>query len=120
MKAYKLFRIRKDGTIGSLFINRSAVYPTGVWMMAEPHQTPGFAPRTGWHCLFSPVAPHLKLKPASGEKRVWYEVKIRNYAVSIRPASQGGRWFLAHEIKIIGVAKPYPSTFNEDDPRAVL
>ncbi len=41
MKAYKLFRITKDGEIASLFINRKARYPTGVWLESEDHPTVG-------------------------------------------------------------------------------
>lgn len=36
MKAYKLFKIRKDGSIGSLFINASEKYQLDTWMDALP------------------------------------------------------------------------------------
>ena len=32
VKAFKLLRMRRDGTIGSLFINRKQVIQLGVWM----------------------------------------------------------------------------------------
>lgn len=35
MITYKLFRQRKDGTLGSLFINRKARLPEGVWLQAN-------------------------------------------------------------------------------------
>lgn len=54
--AYKLFRVRKDGTIGPLFINRPLVVVPGQWMEAESHPTKGFALRPGGHCTLVPVA----------------------------------------------------------------
>ena len=52
--AYKLFRVRKDGTLGPLFINRRQVVPIGEWLTAEEHRTKGFAFRPGWHCTARP------------------------------------------------------------------
>ena len=43
MIAYKLFRKRKDGSYGPLFINRKQkVYP-GVTYQAEEHRTKGLS-----------------------------------------------------------------------------
>jgi hypothetical protein len=47
--AYKLFRVRKDGTLGPLFINRPQRVPVGKALVAEDHPTKGFAFRPGWH-----------------------------------------------------------------------
>jgi hypothetical protein len=94
--AYKLFRVRKDGTIGSLFINRSARHPVNEWLMAECHPTNGYAVRPYWHCTSAPEAPHLSTKG-----RKWYVVEIENYEVLQRPMNQGGLWYLAGRIKII-------------------
>jgi hypothetical protein len=99
---YKLFRRRDDGTLGSLFIHRQAVVPIGEWLQAEPHRTRGYAFRPGWHVCPRPVAPHLKLRLANGEQRVWYRVEIKDYTVEERPASQGGRWCLAQWMKVLG------------------
>jgi len=41
MIAYKLMRLRKDGTLGSLFINKKKVYPIGEWLEAEFIPTKG-------------------------------------------------------------------------------
>lgn len=43
MIAYKLFRVRKDCSIGSLFVNRCARLGLNEWMKAEPRRTKGFA-----------------------------------------------------------------------------
>ena len=96
MIAYKLFSLRKNGTIGSLFINRRAVLNTGQWLVAEDHQTKGFSHRPGWHCTTKPEAPHLK-----GGGRIWYKVQISDYTTFSRPRSQGGKWLLAKKLKII-------------------
>ena len=100
---YKLFRVRRDGTLGSLFINRKAVVPLGEWLEAEPHRTPGYAYRPGWHVCPEPVAPHLKQNLATGEMRVWHRVEIEDYTAMDRPLSQGGRWFLAQRMKVLGL-----------------
>ena len=95
--AYKLFRVRKNGSIGSLFIDRRTYLPLGVWMQAQSWPTKGFALRPGWHATEVPHAPHLSLKG-----RIWCEVDIEDYEVVIRPAMQGGIWYLAERMMIVG------------------
>jgi hypothetical protein len=101
MKAYKLFRIRKNGTIGPLFINRKQIVPVNKWIDAEFHPTKGFKQRKGWHCTPKPFAPHLKENLKDGTHRVWFEVEINDYEELMKPESQGGLWYLAQKIKII-------------------
>ena len=96
MIAYKLFRQRKDGSIGPLFINAPLRIPIGKWLKAEDHPTKGFAHRPGWHCGKEPVAPHLK--PGG---RVWYKVEIGGYYEHHRPLHQGGTWLIANWMKVI-------------------
>lgn len=100
MKAYKLMRLRKDGTLGSLFIHRKNVIPIGVWLKAEDHKTKGYAHRPGWHCTFKPEAPHLSLRD-----RVWVEVEVKDYEVFERPINQGGKWILANKMMVVGLMK---------------
>lgn len=102
MKAYKLVRLKKDGTFGSLFINRKAEMTVGKWLDAGNYPTKGFAVRKGWHCCFEMNAPHLKMELSNGEKRVWVEVEVEDYHVYVRPESQGGKWILANRMKVVG------------------
>lgn len=101
MEAFKLVRKMKDGSISSLFINKRQRIEVGVWLNAEDHNTKGFAHRPGWHCTLKPEAPHLKLNPKNGPRRVWYMVEIEDYELYPRPESQGGTWVLANKIKFI-------------------
>lgn len=101
MKAYKLLRVKKDGKLYPLFINKTVSTPIGEWMEAECHPTNGFAVRKGWHCTIIPKAPHLAMKLANGEQRVWCEVEIEDYEFYERPQIQGGTWALAQNMKII-------------------
>ena len=96
---YKLVRVRKDGTLGPLFINARLRIPMGKWLMAESYPTKGFAYRPGWHCCFEMNAPHLK-KTSS---RVWVECRVRDYITYDRPESQGGAWVLADHIKFVKI-----------------
>jgi hypothetical protein len=96
MRAYKLLRERKNGTIGPLFINARQVIKIGEWMKAEAHRTKGFAFRPGWHATSKPEAPHLSM-----EGRAWYEVSILKYKKLQRPKAQGGLWYLADRMKVI-------------------
>lgn len=96
MKAFKLLRKRKDGSIGSLFINRKQRIPMGEWVEAEDHKTKGYAHRPGWHTTGKPETPHL-----STENRCWFEVEIEDWYEFKRPESQGGVWYIASKIKII-------------------
>lgn len=96
MLCYKLLRLRKNGTLGSLFIDRKGIIPTGVWLKAKAVRTRGYAFRPGWHCCAEPLAPHLSKKG-----RVWCVVDIRDYSEVKRPQSQGGLWYLADRMKLI-------------------
>ncbi|MEI6194395.1 MAG: hypothetical protein WCS42_08695 [Verrucomicrobiota bacterium] len=96
MKAYKLFRVRKEGSLGSLFINRRRQLPVGRWLNAEAIPTRGFALRPGWHAMARPRAPHLSMKG-----RRWFVVEVYQWQRIERPASQGGVWYLARRMKIL-------------------
>ena len=103
MKAYKLLRIKKDGKLYPLFINKTVSTPIGEWLQAECIPTVGFAVRCGFHCTFTPYAPHLKMKLASGEERVWVECEVEDWESYDRPESQGGAWILAQRMKILRI-----------------
>jgi len=96
MIAYKLLRKRKNGTLGSLFINRKQIISIGKWLQSENHPTKGFAVRPGWHTTSKPEAPHLSMKD-----RVWMKVEIKDYKRFERPKSQGGLWWLADKMKVL-------------------
>lgn len=96
MKAYKLVRKLKNGQLAPLFINRRLRFPINEWLVAEDHKTKGYAHRPGWHCTFTPYAPHLSTKD-----RVWIEVEVSDYVAYDRPAVQGGTWILAQKMKVI-------------------
>lgn len=101
MKAYKLVRKAKDGSLYPLFIDKHRPYIIGEQRLAEYHQTKGFAPRFGFHCCFIPLAPHLKTELANGEKRVWIECEVDDFKTYNRPESQGGAWILANRLMAI-------------------
>lgn len=102
-QGFKLFRVRKDGTIGPLFINARMRVPLGVWLPAEDHPTPGYAHRPGWHAALTPEAPHL----ATGPGRAWFAVELRGVRRFPRPQSQGGTWLLADALLVVGpVSQP--------------
>lgn len=97
MIAYKLFRVRKDGSLGSLFINKKEKLPVGIWLEAKNYPTKGYKERMGWHCLLQPKAPHLSIK-----NRKWYKVEVEpGYITFDRPEYQGGKWVLSNKIKIV-------------------
>lgn len=96
MIGYKLFRKRKDGTYGPLFINCRQRLVPGVAYVAEAHRKKGFAFRPGWHICQRPHAPHL-----SYDNRVWCKVHFTLQDTILRPESQGGLWYLGSVLKII-------------------
>lgn len=98
MIAYKLCRLKKNGEITPLFINKKKNLPLNVWLEAESHPTKGYKLRPYWHCCSKPVAPHL-----SEKGRVWVKLEIKNYEEFKRPNNQGGMWYLANEIKILEI-----------------
>lgn len=110
MRAYKLFRLRKDGTLGPLFIDATLRVNEGEWLTARHDIVKkGFAVRPGWHCCFIPHAPHLMTESHS-IKRVWCEIEIgEDYKTYDRPESQGGSWILAEQIKVVKRLTPVES-----------
>ena len=100
MKAFKLFRVRKDGTIGSLFINKKMIIPQGVWLPAQSFPTKGYKLRPFWHCVPKAEAPHLSVN-----NRRWFEVEIKDWEQLDRPTTQGGTWYLAKKLKVVGPAE---------------
>lgn len=94
--AYKLFRVRRDGSLGPLFIDRSLVVPIGLWMRSRAVLTPGFAFRPGWHVCSRKSAPHLSKKG-----RVWARVRIDGRITEHhRPKAQGGLWYTAEHMMV--------------------
>ena len=93
MIAYKLMKQRKNGTLGSLFINAKKVYSLNKWMNAEFIPTNGFAERFGWHCCFTPNAPHLKENLSSGEVRVWVEVEVKGKDSVTKNLNKNGKYY---------------------------
>lgn len=98
MIGYKLFRQRKDGTLGPLFINRRQKLTLGIWYQAEEHRTKGFAFRPGWHICSEQNAPHLSKKD-----RIWCLVEFEDHTEHQRPESQGGLWYTANRMKILEI-----------------
>jgi hypothetical protein len=98
MIGYKLFRLRKDGSLGPLFINARQRIVPGVEYAAESHQTKGFAFRPGWHVCSAPVAPHLSKKG-----RVWCRVQFSHRETLKRPESQGGTWYLGDTLTVLDI-----------------
>ena len=96
MIGYKLFRKRKDGSYGPLFINRKLRLEKGVLYDAEDHPTPGYAYRPGWHICSAKHAPHLTEKG-----RVWCKVEFDHKQTLQRPENQGGIWYLGHTLRIL-------------------
>lgn len=96
MTGWKLFRVRKDGTLGSLFIDRQRPLAVGQWMRAKRVRTNGYAYRPGWHVLLKRSAPHL-----STRGRVWRRVTARHIlGVHERPRAQGGTWVTCRDLRI--------------------
>jgi len=113
VKGFKLFRLRKDGTIGPLFINRKQVIEMGVEYQAENHPTKGFKERAGWHLTTLPIAPHLSMTLKSGEKRIWAEVEFSDYESIDRSFNQGGTWHLAKKMTVTKLRPDIKTTTGE-------
>lgn len=95
MVAYKLVRLKKNGDITSLFINKKEKLMLNEWLQAKSFPTKGFALRPKWHCTAEMTAPHL-----SEKGRVWVELEMKDFEEFSRPKTQGGMWYLADSIKI--------------------
>lgn len=98
MIAYKLVRLKKNGDITSLFINKQKPLKLGEWMQAESFPTKGFALRPYWHCMQKMEAQHLTQKG-----RCWVMLEMKDFVEFPRPKAQGGVWYLAGSIKILKI-----------------
>lgn len=95
MIAYKLFSLKSNGELGSLFINKRARYKVDKWYEAEDHKTKGYYHRPGFHACIEKEAPHL-----SEKDRVWKKIEVLDYQILDRPKGQG-KWVLANRMRII-------------------
>lgn len=100
---WKLLKLRKDGTLGPLFINARQRIEVGVEYQAEKHPTAGYAYRPGWHACAERSAPHLT-KGKAAESRVWARVSLQGVTEHHRPASQGGVWFTAESMTVLSIS----------------
>lgn len=96
MIGYKLFRKRKDGSYGPLFINQKLKLLPGIVYEAGDFKTKGYAHRPGWHICKEPKAPHL-----SEKNRVWCLVDFSLKQELQRPEHQGGTWYLGNTLQIL-------------------
>lgn len=94
MEAYKLLRVRADGTLGSLRMDAGRKLPPGEWLPAGNHARPGLAPHPGWHALTAPASKHFKMLPG----RRWYRVELSSVTEYPRP---GEMWLVAGCMRII-------------------
>lgn len=95
--AFKLFSLKRDGSIGPLFINKKLRLQEGVWYDAEPHETKGFQFRPFWHSALLPIAPHLTTKG-----RIWKRVLVEDFTTYERCKAQGGTWVLSNRLMVLG------------------
>ena len=95
MKAFKLFRVLKDGNITSLFINKTEKLKLEEWLEAKSYPTEGYKVRPFFHCMDRPAAPHL-----TNKGRIWLEVEIEEFTILNCPKHQGGVWYLAQKMYI--------------------
>ena len=91
MKAYKMCRMRKDGTLGPMFVGTDEIFPIGVWVTAQMsfrRKLDKVYSRLGWlkfrpglHFAAIPYAPHIGIKENGVIKYmhddvVWCECEI--------------------------------------------
>jgi hypothetical protein len=95
-------RVRADGTFGSLFVDKSRILLPDSWLRARLRLKPRtLAHRPGWHAAKTGIFPHM-----SRRGRVVVVVELRgDIKQHVRPASQGGLWYTASTMRIVGYAE---------------
>lgn len=98
VKAFKVFKRRKDGTLGSLFVDCRRRIAVGKWIEAKDAFRPtwlSFLP--GWHSHadFSKAKALLK----AADNRVMYEVLVKDIVREFPNGRVVSRW-----IKLVGLA----------------
>jgi hypothetical protein len=115
--AYKMFTLRRDGSIGPLFIGAKQRIPVGEWLESECIPTDGFKVNSGWHACSEPVAPHLVLEPVGKSRRVWARIEIGGHIKTRqRPTSQGGDWILAERMRVVEVLHGFAGITKSNKP----
>jgi hypothetical protein len=96
-RGWKVFRVRDDGTLGSLFFGRRRVLLRGQWLGAHKGlHLSSLAYRPGWHVLLRRSAPWLTSKK---DRRVMLRVEARG-VISVYVSPRGVPWLIAQEIRI--------------------
>jgi hypothetical protein len=91
MIAYKLFRVRRDGSIGPLFINRNLRIPVGVPLPAEAHRTPKF-----WLAVYTRKRIDQKRDNRSRSVQMWI---VQEFVA--------GKWFTCKSFSTEAQAQEY-------------
>ena len=106
MKAYKMVRIRKDATLGPMFVGCEEVFPVGSWITAHTnykrkldkvYSKLGWLKfRPGFHFAELPYAPHIGIKDKDGvikwmhDDTVWVECEVSDEIDYTLEARQNG------------------------------
>jgi hypothetical protein len=107
MKAFKLFRVRRDGSLGPVIINRGQRVPVGKWLKCEDHsdkaRSYGVAVRVGFHATKEAHAPHLTngSKQAITDNRTWFVVELRKVRAEHRGVDGGSDWYVAEQMRVL-------------------
>ena len=90
IRAWKLLRVRRDGSLTPLFINRQQTIPLNQWLPAEDHPTTGYQHRPGWHAAPRTVTVHEALPRTESGKVKRRELRGRARSRIGRSGDRGG------------------------------
>lgn len=100
MLMYKVMRIKSDGMLYSVNVNRNKPYNIDEWVNAEYILTKHYHDRKGFYGFEKPDSKKYKDKLHRGDRRIWVECEVADYEI-VYNAHDQVNWVIAQKMKII-------------------
>ena len=100
MLMYKVMRVKSDGMLYSINVNRRKPYNIDEWVTAEYILTKHYHDKKGFYGFEKPDVTKYKYKLQRGERRVWVECEVSDYEI-VYYAPDQVNWVIAQKMKII-------------------
>ena len=100
MKMYKIMRVKTDGMLYPIGVNRYRSYNVGEWYDAEHIESRKYKTKKGFYGFEKPSSKRYKESLRRGEKRVWVECETEDCELYYHPMD-GETWMIAQRMKIL-------------------
>ena len=100
MKMYKIMRVRSDGMLYSIGVNRNKPYDIDEWYTAEHIVSRKYKTKKGFYGFEKPDNERYKTTLQRGDRRIWVECEVEDYEF-YHHVMDGATWVIAQRMRMI-------------------